>query len=77
MYDYTYDQWPFYKASPEKYPTRQQQVRADISTALYKGLKAVRSDASSGSVICSWLIESCHVMSNSLDVTSLTLCDAS
>uniref|UniRef100_H2TYU7 Ethanolamine kinase n=1 Tax=Takifugu rubripes TaxID=31033 RepID=H2TYU7_TAKRU len=27
MYDYTYDQWPFYKASPEKYPTRQQQLR--------------------------------------------------
>lgn len=28
MYDYTYDQWPFYKASPEKYPTIQQQVSA-------------------------------------------------
>lgn len=27
MYDYTYDQWPFYKASPENYPTREQQVR--------------------------------------------------
>lgn len=26
MYDYTYDQWPFYKARPECYPTREQQV---------------------------------------------------
>lgn len=26
MYDYTYDQWPFYKATPENYPTREQQV---------------------------------------------------
>uniref|UniRef100_H3DKR0 Ethanolamine kinase n=1 Tax=Tetraodon nigroviridis TaxID=99883 RepID=H3DKR0_TETNG len=26
MYDYTYDQWPFYKASPENYPSRQQQL---------------------------------------------------
>lgn len=27
MYDYTYDQWPFYKASLDHYPTREQQVR--------------------------------------------------
>ncbi|XP_034443993.1 choline/ethanolamine kinase isoform X1 [Hippoglossus hippoglossus] len=26
MYDYTYNQWPFYKASPENYPTREQQL---------------------------------------------------
>uniref|UniRef100_A0A3B4AU41 Ethanolamine kinase n=1 Tax=Periophthalmus magnuspinnatus TaxID=409849 RepID=A0A3B4AU41_9GOBI len=26
MYDYTYNQWPFYKASPENYPTRDQQL---------------------------------------------------
>ncbi|XP_075905315.1 choline/ethanolamine kinase isoform X1 [Nelusetta ayraudi] len=26
MYDYTYDQWPFYKARPEDYPTREQQL---------------------------------------------------
>uniref|UniRef100_A0A7N9AVE1 ethanolamine kinase n=1 Tax=Mastacembelus armatus TaxID=205130 RepID=A0A7N9AVE1_9TELE len=25
MYDYTYNQWPFYKATPENYPTREQQ----------------------------------------------------
>uniref|UniRef100_A0A673L719 Ethanolamine kinase n=1 Tax=Sinocyclocheilus rhinocerous TaxID=307959 RepID=A0A673L719_9TELE len=27
MYDYTYDQWPFYKAKVENYPNRQQQLR--------------------------------------------------
>ncbi|KAM9854126.1 choline/ethanolamine kinase [Aulostomus maculatus] len=26
MYDYTYNQWPFYKAKPEDYPTREQQL---------------------------------------------------
>ncbi|CAK6968986.1 choline/ethanolamine kinase [Scomber scombrus] len=26
MYNYTYDQWPFYKATPEDYPTREQQL---------------------------------------------------
>ncbi|XP_077568272.1 choline/ethanolamine kinase isoform X2 [Stigmatopora nigra] len=26
MYDYTYDQWPFYKATPENYPSREQQL---------------------------------------------------
>ncbi|KAG7522008.1 hypothetical protein JOB18_011309 [Solea senegalensis] len=26
MYNYTYDQWPFYKATPENYPTREQQL---------------------------------------------------
>ncbi|KAK0151953.1 Choline kinase alpha [Merluccius polli] len=26
MYDYTYDQWPFYKAKAENYPTREQQL---------------------------------------------------
>ncbi|AWP08599.1 putative choline/ethanolamine kinase [Scophthalmus maximus] len=26
VYDYTYDQWPFYKATPENYPTREQQL---------------------------------------------------
>ncbi|XP_059842937.1 choline/ethanolamine kinase isoform X2 [Hypanus sabinus] len=26
MYDYTYDQWPFFKANKEKYPNRQQQL---------------------------------------------------
>ncbi|XP_068168633.1 choline/ethanolamine kinase [Antennarius striatus] len=26
MYDYTYDQWPFYKSTPENYPTREQQL---------------------------------------------------
>ncbi|XP_023284081.1 choline/ethanolamine kinase-like [Seriola lalandi dorsalis] len=26
MYDYTYNQWPFYKATPENYPTREQQL---------------------------------------------------
>uniref|UniRef100_A0A8C2X5T3 Ethanolamine kinase n=1 Tax=Cyclopterus lumpus TaxID=8103 RepID=A0A8C2X5T3_CYCLU len=26
MYDYTYNQWPFYKARPENYPTREQQL---------------------------------------------------
>ncbi|XP_077451603.1 choline/ethanolamine kinase isoform X2 [Stigmatopora argus] len=26
MYDYTYDQWPFYKATPEDYPSREQQL---------------------------------------------------
>ncbi|KAM7002261.1 choline/ethanolamine kinase-like [Tautogolabrus adspersus] len=26
MYDYTYNQWPFYKATPESYPTREQQL---------------------------------------------------
>ncbi|TNN45577.1 Choline kinase alpha [Liparis tanakae] len=26
MYDYTYNQWPFYKARPEKYPSREQQL---------------------------------------------------
>lgn len=26
MYDYTYDQWPFYKATAENYPTREQQL---------------------------------------------------
>ncbi|KAM9376975.1 choline/ethanolamine kinase [Pholidichthys leucotaenia] len=26
MYDYTYDKWPFYKATPEDYPTREQQL---------------------------------------------------
>ncbi|XP_033992237.1 choline kinase alpha-like [Trematomus bernacchii] len=25
MYDYTYNQWPFYKATQENYPTREQQ----------------------------------------------------
>ncbi|XP_072923022.1 choline/ethanolamine kinase [Hemitrygon akajei] len=26
MYDYTYDQWPFFKANKEKYPNQQQQL---------------------------------------------------
>ncbi|XP_016147914.1 choline/ethanolamine kinase-like [Sinocyclocheilus grahami] len=26
IYDYTYDQWPFYKAKVENYPNRQQQL---------------------------------------------------
>lgn len=26
MYDYTYNEWPFYKATPENYPTREQQL---------------------------------------------------
>ncbi|XP_041652460.1 choline/ethanolamine kinase [Cheilinus undulatus] len=26
MYDYTYNQWPFYKATPDNYPTREQQL---------------------------------------------------
>ncbi|XP_045892789.1 choline/ethanolamine kinase [Micropterus dolomieu] len=26
MYDYTYNQWPFFKATPENYPTREQQL---------------------------------------------------
>ncbi|XP_070829092.1 choline/ethanolamine kinase [Chaetodon trifascialis] len=26
MYDYTYNQWPFFKARPENYPTREQQL---------------------------------------------------
>ncbi|XP_034031394.1 choline/ethanolamine kinase [Thalassophryne amazonica] len=26
MYDYTYDQWPFYKVTPENYPTKDQQL---------------------------------------------------
>uniref|UniRef100_A0A667X4U9 ethanolamine kinase n=1 Tax=Myripristis murdjan TaxID=586833 RepID=A0A667X4U9_9TELE len=26
MYDYTYNQWPFYKATPGDYPTREQQL---------------------------------------------------
>uniref|UniRef100_A0A1A7Z0H4 Ethanolamine kinase n=1 Tax=Iconisemion striatum TaxID=60296 RepID=A0A1A7Z0H4_9TELE len=26
MYDYTYKEWPFYKASPENYPSREQQL---------------------------------------------------
>lgn len=26
MYNYTYNQWPFYKATPEDYPTREQQL---------------------------------------------------
>lgn len=26
MYDYTYDQWPFYKATAERFPSRQQQL---------------------------------------------------
>ncbi|CAL8358627.1 unnamed protein product [Lota lota] len=26
MYDYTYNQWPFYKATAENYPTREQQL---------------------------------------------------
>ncbi|KAK1887185.1 Choline kinase alpha [Dissostichus eleginoides] len=26
MYDYTYNQWPFYKATQENYPTREQQL---------------------------------------------------
>ncbi|MEQ2174744.1 hypothetical protein GOODEAATRI_011054, partial [Goodea atripinnis] len=26
MYDYTYNKWPFYKVTPENYPTREQQV---------------------------------------------------
>lgn len=26
MYDYTYNQWPFYKAKPEDYPSREQQL---------------------------------------------------
>uniref|UniRef100_UPI0037E8D40F choline/ethanolamine kinase isoform X2 n=1 Tax=Semicossyphus pulcher TaxID=241346 RepID=UPI0037E8D40F len=26
VYDYTYNQWPFYKATPENYPTREQQL---------------------------------------------------
>lgn len=26
MYDYTYNQWPFYKATPEDYPSREQQL---------------------------------------------------
>uniref|UniRef100_A0A672GH70 Ethanolamine kinase n=1 Tax=Salarias fasciatus TaxID=181472 RepID=A0A672GH70_SALFA len=26
MYDYTYNEWPFFKASPENYPTREQQL---------------------------------------------------
>uniref|UniRef100_A0AAQ6IDJ0 ethanolamine kinase n=1 Tax=Anabas testudineus TaxID=64144 RepID=A0AAQ6IDJ0_ANATE len=30
MYDYTYNQWPFYKATPENYPTREQQVSLKI-----------------------------------------------
>lgn len=33
MYDYTYNQWPFFKATPENYPTREQQV----SLSLVKG----------------------------------------
>ncbi|XP_017261049.1 choline/ethanolamine kinase [Kryptolebias marmoratus] len=27
MYDYTYNEWPFYKATPDNYPTREQQLR--------------------------------------------------
>ncbi|MEQ2294273.1 hypothetical protein AMECASPLE_002323 [Ameca splendens] len=26
MYDYTYNKWPFYKVTPENYPTREQQL---------------------------------------------------
>ncbi|KAM6936919.1 choline/ethanolamine kinase [Xenentodon cancila] len=26
MYDYTYNEWPFYKATPSNYPTREQQL---------------------------------------------------
>ncbi|XP_028304338.1 choline/ethanolamine kinase [Gouania willdenowi] len=26
MYDYTYNKWPFYKATPDNYPTREQQL---------------------------------------------------
>jgi hypothetical protein len=26
VYDYTYEEWPFYKARPTDYPTREQQV---------------------------------------------------
>lgn len=26
MYDYTYNEWPFYKVTPENYPTREQQL---------------------------------------------------
>ncbi|KAM4618594.1 choline/ethanolamine kinase isoform 2-T2 [Polymixia lowei] len=26
MYDYTHNQWPFYKATPDNYPTREQQL---------------------------------------------------
>ncbi|XP_024137610.1 choline/ethanolamine kinase isoform X2 [Oryzias melastigma] len=26
MYDYTYDEWPFFKATPKNYPTREQQL---------------------------------------------------
>uniref|UniRef100_A0A8C9Y2W2 Ethanolamine kinase n=1 Tax=Sander lucioperca TaxID=283035 RepID=A0A8C9Y2W2_SANLU len=26
VYDYTYNQWPFYKATPENYPSREQQL---------------------------------------------------
>ncbi|XP_075905318.1 choline/ethanolamine kinase-like [Nelusetta ayraudi] len=26
MYDYTYDQWPFFKAAPENYPSKEQQA---------------------------------------------------
>lgn len=26
VYNYTYDQWPFYKATPENYPSREQQL---------------------------------------------------
>ncbi|KAM3842486.1 choline kinase alpha-like [Diretmus argenteus] len=26
MYDYTHNQWPFYKVTPENYPTREQQL---------------------------------------------------
>ncbi|KAI9538193.1 hypothetical protein NQZ68_017926 [Dissostichus eleginoides] len=29
MYDYTYNQWPFYKATQENYPTREQQVSSN------------------------------------------------
>uniref|UniRef100_A0A674N3I8 ethanolamine kinase n=1 Tax=Takifugu rubripes TaxID=31033 RepID=A0A674N3I8_TAKRU len=44
MYDYTYDQWPFYKASPEKYPTRQQQVSGEINATVYKSLNVAQME---------------------------------
>ncbi|XP_019935090.1 choline/ethanolamine kinase [Paralichthys olivaceus] len=37
MYDYTYNQWPFYKASPENYPTREQQLHFIRNYLLERG----------------------------------------
>ncbi|XP_056137402.1 choline/ethanolamine kinase [Lampris incognitus] len=47
MYDYTHNKWPFYKATPENYPTREQQlqfIRSYLEEQRRGGASAVHED---------------------------------